>query len=374
MVATQEKKQKTCPRETYQQFSAAKFGSGSTATVQSYQKDDALKKELREKFHAACDSFGFDKVEAPYDATAALFADNKTLAELYNVRPKGAGSAKSGASSTAHRSGVTYDEGLACAAMVAHFKVSDALEIGLAYGHSALFTACALPADGTLVAVDPAQAMGADEGGWEDKGAQVHPPPPQPAPPPPPFVITRIAHPQFLLSSPSASHPHPAPRTPHPAPRTPHPAPRTPHPATLAFPSPQVVRDCKLPHGGHAKFTCLYEKDTVALPRLVEQGKRIQFCFIDGLHTFDYTMLDAFYADQVGPNPLPSPPYPSTHSHPHPHLYTPTLTLTLTLNSTLALTLLLPPPPPSPQMLDVGGVLAFDDIGYPPVQKATLPF
>lgn len=183
MVATQEeKKQRTCPRETYQQFCAAKFGSGSTATVQSYQKDDALKKELREKFHAACDSFGFDQVDAPYDATAALFADNKTLAELYNVRPKGEGSAKSGASSTAHRSGVTYDEGLACAAMVEHFKVSDALEIGLAYGHSALFTACALPAHGTLVAVDPAQAMGADEGGWEDKGAQVRPPPLQPAP------------------------------------------------------------------------------------------------------------------------------------------------------------------------------------------------
>ena len=96
--------------------------------MQSYQKDDALKKELREKFHAACDSFGFDQVDAPYDATAALFADNKTLAELYNVRPKGKGSAKSGASSTAHRSGVTYDEGLACAAMVEHFKVSDALE------------------------------------------------------------------------------------------------------------------------------------------------------------------------------------------------------------------------------------------------------
>ena len=66
MVATQEeKKQKTCPREKYQQFCAAKFGSGSTATVQSYQKDDALKKELREKFHATCDSFGFDQVDAP---------------------------------------------------------------------------------------------------------------------------------------------------------------------------------------------------------------------------------------------------------------------------------------------------------------------
>ena len=285
MVATQEeKKQKTCPRETYQQFCAANFGSGSTATVQSYQKDDALKKELREKFHAACDSFGFDQVDAPYDATAAIFADNKTLAELYNVRPKSEGSAKSGASSTAHRSGVTYDEGLACAAMVEHFKVSDALEIGLAYGHSALFTACALPAHGTLVAVDPAQAMGADEGGWEDKGAQVRTPPLQPAP-----TSTSWQSPALIALSlhslPSASHPHIA----HGVPRT------APSPSVPS--SPQVVRDTKLPHGGHAKFTCLYEKDTVALPRLVEQGKRIQFCFIDGLHTFDYTMLDAFYAD-----------------------------------------------------------------------------
>ena len=313
MVATQEeKKQKTCPRETYQQFCAAKFGSGSTATVQSYQKDDALKKELREKFHAACDSFGFDQIDAPYDATAALFADNTTLAELYNVRPKGEGSAKSGASSTAHRSGVTYDEGLACAAMVEHFKVSDALEIGLAYGHSALFTACALPAHGTLVAVDPAQAMGADEGGWEDKGAQVRPPPLQPAP-----TSTSWQSPALIAlslhSSPSAS--HPTPHTAHGVPRT---APSPSYPRS----SPQVVRDCKLPHGGHAKFTCLYEKDTVALPRLVEQGKRIQFCFIDGLHTFDYTMLDAFYADQAQPpaRPHPCPPPSWTLNLHHPHL------------------------------------------------------
>ena len=238
MVATQEKKQKTCPRETYQQFSAAKFGSGSTATVQSYQKDDDLKKELREKFHAACDSFGFDKVDAPYDATAALFADNKTLAELYNVRPKGAGSAKSGASSTAHRSGVTYDEGLACAAMVAHFKVSDALEIGLAYGHSALFTACALPADGTLVAVDPAQAEGKEVGGWEDKGAQVRPPRLHPSPSPSPF----LRHPH---SSPACLIPHPQllTRTPHLSPRTPHPAPL--HPSSLTLPRWCATASCR---------------------------------------------------------------------------------------------------------------------------------
>lgn len=30
--------------------------------------------------------------------------------------------------------------------------------------------------------------------------------------------------------------------------------------------------------------------------------------------------------------------------------------------------------PLADQMLDVGGVLAFDDIGYPPVQKAILYF
>ena len=80
------------------------------------------------------------------------------------------------------------------------------------------------------------------------------------------------------------------------------------------------MRDCKLPHGGHAKFTCLYEKDTGALPRLVEQGKRIQFCFIDGLHTFDYTMLDAFFADQAQPLSPPTPPLsphgPSTYPNP----------------------------------------------------------
>ena len=125
-----------------------------------------------------------------------------------------------------------------------------------------------------------------------------------PAPPPPlTLTLTLSSSPTFLTrvphSSPSASHPHPSPLTPHPAPRTS--SPLIPH-------SAQVVRDCKLPHGGHAKFTCLYEKDTVALPRLVEQGKRIQFCFIDGLHTFDYTLLDAFFADQV-PSP-PSPPSP----------------------------------------------------------------
>jgi len=34
-----------------------------------------------------------------------------------------------------------------------------------------------------------------------------------------------------------------------------------------------------------------------ALPRLISEGKKVDFVFIDGNHTFDYTLLDFFYAD-----------------------------------------------------------------------------
>src|SRR5205085_5854164 len=52
------------------------------------------------------------------------------------------------------------------------------------------------------------------------------------------------------------------------------------------------------------------------LPRLVGEGQRIQFAFIDGWHTFDHTLMDFFYIDQ---------------------------------------------------MLETGGVIVFDDVGYPAV-------
>ena len=356
MVATQEeKKQKTCPRETYQQFCAAKFGSGSTTTVQSYQKDDALKKELREKFHAACDSFGFDQVDAPYDATAALFADNKTLAELYNVRPKGEGSAKSGASSTAHRSGVTYDEGLACAAMVEHFKVSDSLEIGLAYGHSALFTACALPAHGTLVAVDPAQAMGADEGGWEDKGAQVPAPPLQPAP-----TSTSWRFPALIAL-------------------TSHPIPRT----AYLIPPP---RHRTLAH--HRRWCATASCRTAGTPssRACTRRTRSPCPGWSSRASASSSASSTGCTPSTTPCSTPSsptrrsPPYPPTppRSHtPNPPNPSPLQRSPLQSNSeAVCLTYYNPnglsPYPDPNQMLDVGGVLAFDDIGYPPVQKVGL--
>lgn len=53
------------------------------------------------------------------------------------------------------------------------------------------------------------------------------------------------------------------------------------------------------------------------LPKLVADGTRIQFAFIDGWHTFDHTLVDFFYLDM---------------------------------------------------MMDVGGVMVLDDVGYPALQ------
>ena len=50
---------------------------------------------------------------------------------------------------------------------------------------------------------------------------------------------------------------------------------------------------------GFARLHTLVEKcDYVALPELLEQGKRFDFAFIDGMHLFDYTLLDFFYVDR----------------------------------------------------------------------------
>lgn len=71
-----------------------------------------------------------------------------------------------------------------------------------------------------------------------------------------------------------------------------------------------------------AGYEHLYEfhEDTSqqVLPRLVGAGQRIQFAFIDGWHTFDHTLIDFFYIDQ---------------------------------------------------MLEVGGVVVFDDVGYPAIRR-----
>lgn len=60
------------------------------------------------------------------------------------------------------------------------------------------------------------------------------------------------------------------------------------------------------------------ETSQQVLPVLVGQGQRIDFAFIDGWHTFDHVLLDFFYIDQ---------------------------------------------------MLNVGGVVVLDDVGYPSIKR-----
>lgn len=45
--------------------------------------------------------------------------------------------------------------------------------------------------------------------------------------------------------------------------------------------------------------TLIEEPDYLALPRLLEQGTTADLVYIDGMHTFDYVALDAFYADKL---------------------------------------------------------------------------
>jgi predicted O-methyltransferase YrrM len=43
------------------------------------------------------------------------------------------------------------------------------------------------------------------------------------------------------------------------------------------------------------------EFDYLALPQLLEGGTVVDFAYIDGMHTFDYVSLDAFYIDKMMP-------------------------------------------------------------------------
>lgn len=66
-------------------------------------------------------------------------------------------------------------------------------------------------------------------------------------------------------------------------------------------------------------FTLLEKPSEVALPELLAAGAQFDFCFIDGLHTFDQTLLDFYYLNR---------------------------------------------------MLRVGGIMAIDDVNHPAVNKA----
>jgi predicted O-methyltransferase YrrM len=56
-----------------------------------------------------------------------------------------------------------------------------------------------------------------------------------------------------------------------------------------------ALKDCGLDH----VFELCEGPSHLMLPRLVEKGVRIDLAFIDGMHTFDYTVIDLFFADKL---------------------------------------------------------------------------
>ncbi len=56
-----------------------------------------------------------------------------------------------------------------------------------------------------------------------------------------------------------------------------------------------ALRSCGLDH----LFELLEGPSHIMLPKLLEQGVRVDMVFVDGWHTFDYTLIDVFLADKL---------------------------------------------------------------------------
>lgn len=56
-----------------------------------------------------------------------------------------------------------------------------------------------------------------------------------------------------------------------------------------------ALRECGL----ERSFELCEGPGHLMLPKLIERGVTIDFAFIDGMHTFDYTMIDLFFCDKL---------------------------------------------------------------------------
>ncbi|WP_439883015.1 class I SAM-dependent methyltransferase [Pontibacter sp. MBLB2868] len=55
----------------------------------------------------------------------------------------------------------------------------------------------------------------------------------------------------------------------------------------------------QLRNAGVGNFSLIEEVSEIALPKLLIQGAKFDFAFIDGWHTFDHTLLDIFYMNKL---------------------------------------------------------------------------
>jgi predicted O-methyltransferase YrrM len=55
----------------------------------------------------------------------------------------------------------------------------------------------------------------------------------------------------------------------------------------------------QLKNAGLDNYTLIEERSEIALPKLLDQGHKFDFAFIDGWHTFDHTLLDMFYMSRL---------------------------------------------------------------------------
>ena len=164
-------------------------------------------------------------------------------------------------------SGVFPQEGMHLYNLVRKGKYRSAIEIGCAYGMSALYIGAALVENERAEAAATATAgaavgAAAVEGVLPDAASAL--PPSASAPPP------QVTAGYKMLSV-------------------------DPNQSTQW--SSIGVRNIE--RAGFARLHTLVEKcDYVALPELLEEGRRFDFAFIDGMHLFDYTLLDFFFVDR----------------------------------------------------------------------------
>lgn len=56
-----------------------------------------------------------------------------------------------------------------------------------------------------------------------------------------------------------------------------------------------ALRECGLDH----LFELCEGQSHLMLPKLIERGVTVDFALIDGMHTFDYTLIDLFFSDKL---------------------------------------------------------------------------